>query len=559
MGGAVKRARALALALAALLAPTGRAHARGRGVDLSVRRLPAPARAPATLAMRGESASEPPRPRPARPASGSLIDRFVAIPSELEELSDKVVFHFQLGQDLEQGQLSGQPMGSGQPLPADNRNTRFFTIGDLALGSHGLPFTPLSTYLAAHFRFDQDGSPTTSSAPSVYDAAPQSSALLVRSAYAELGDVAEGWLAPLRVRAGRQFRYGMGVAHFDGVSAWYELPSVSASAFLGRRVSLFHEDLLAQGLAPGAPAPLNGSIAGISVDVRLARHGDAALVVGTEVMRWDGHDFGQGTLRLQLTSDAALSSYIRLGDGRLARWGAGVRARLSRTTTFSLDGEHRLADDWAYDLVVRARNPSDAGFLFLGPAVPELRLAGRAGTVLLDNLDLLLSVAGALPVGGVASPWAAPYAEVGVAVDGRLASGLSLALSLRARGYFRPRPDAEAAEVLRFGDVASTGERAIYDGGVRIRYAAGRKRFAAEFELFFREVSDRHIERPINTRLPYERVKVFDPQGGTRFRVESWIGSRARVLAEYEVSSAPAEITEFLGLQSLRLVGEVSF
>jgi hypothetical protein len=552
------RVAAVALALATFVASAPAAAAE---VDLTVHAPPAPP--PASLAMRGEPArpagTKATTATPAPGARASLVDRYIALPAELDQLADQVIFHFQVGQQLEQGQLTGKPLGSGQPVPGDIRKTRFFTIGDVALGTNGLVLTPLSTYLAAHFRFDQDGTPTTTSSPSVYDAAPDASAVLVRSAYGEVGDLGTGWLAPLRLRAGRQFRYGLSVAHFDGLSAWYDGKLVTASAYVGQRVSLFREQLAAQDLSPFAPPVANGTIAGATLDLSLVRRGDAALVLGAEALRWDGRGFGQGTLRWQLTPDAALSSYVRLGMGHLLRWGAGMRARLSRTTTFSLDGEHRLADDLAYDLIVRPRDDSAAAgrFLYLGPRVPELRLAGRAGTVLLDNLDLLLTLAGALPVGGVDSPWSAPYAELGVAVDGRLPSGLSLALILRGRRYFRPDPDPMAPEVLRFGDLATVGEDSVYDAAARMRYAAGLKRFAAEAEIYFHLTQDSHLYRPDGAS--YQRVSETDPQGGTRFRVEAWIGARARVLAEYEVSSTPAAITELIGLQTLRVLAEVAF
>jgi hypothetical protein len=277
-------------------------------------------------------------------------------------------------------------------------------------------------------------------------------------------------------------------------------------------------------------------------------------VLGVEALRWDGHGFGQGTLRYQLGPDAQASSFLRLGRGHVLRYGAGVHARLSRTSTVSVDGEHRLGDDFAYDLIVRARDDhaDDSRFLFLGPAVPELRLAGRAGTVLLDNLDVLLTFAGGLPVGGVQSPWNAPYIELGAALDGRLPTGLSVALSARGRHYTRPAPaDPDYAAHHLLAAVATTGEDSVYDAATRVRYAVGEKRFAAEAEVYFHLTRDSHREAV--------RVSSTDPQGGVRFRVEAWLGARVRTLAEYEVSSTPETVTELRGLQSLRVLAEVSF
>ena len=550
----------LAVVVVVILWLDGRAHA----ADLRVHDAPAPAHTPATLAMRADPAAPATPPAPPRKIP-SLIDRYASFPADLEELSDKVVFHFQLGTQLEQGQISDLPLGSGAPVPEGNRNTRFFTVGDLAVGSHGIGITPLSTYLAAHFRLDQDGVPVTTSSPSIYDLAPDASALLVRSAYAELGDFGTtGWLAGLRVRAGRQFRYGFSVVPFDGVSGWYDHARVSASGFVGQRVSLYREQLDVAGLPLVTREAGEGIVAGASIDLRVVRRGESALVLGGESLVWKDHAYHQATLRWQLNADAALSASARLAGNTIVRWALGARARLSKTSTVQLDGEQRRGDDWAYDFITRSRTaaPGDSHYLFLGPRVPELRLTGRAGTVLLDNLDILLSIAGAVPTRPLFdSPWAAPYLEIGMGIDGRLASGLSLALNVRTRAYFRPEFEATAAqpEPDVFADAAQVGEYALYEGGARLRYAVGRKRFAADFELFLRQVDDSHFERPAGTRLPREEVFVGDVQAGVRLRVEAWIGARARILADYEVSGTPVEDTELRGMQTLRLIGEVSF
>src|SRR5262249_46711266 len=74
----------------------------------------------------------------------------------------------------------------------------------------------------------------------VYDAKEQARAILVRSAYAEVEEnVGAGQLF---FRAGRQFRMGPEMAHFDGATAAWETHAIETSAFVGGRVTLYGDE-----------------------------------------------------------------------------------------------------------------------------------------------------------------------------------------------------------------------------------------------------------------------------------------------------------------------------
>jgi hypothetical protein len=567
------------IALALVVLATWVLEAGATPPDLRVRAAPAPA--PRTLAMRadadadadaadGDGAASTPAPAPDARIARQRDERFAAFPSDLGELEERVVFRFQLGYQIDEGQGTGRALASGEPVPTSVRNTRFFQVGDLVAGTRGLLVTPLSTYLAASFKLDQDGGLASATSPSIYDTTDIAGGVLVRSAWAEASDLG-GWLSPLRVRGGRQFRYGLAVIHYDGLSAAWEGRALSASFFAGRRVSLWRSGTTAGGVSPNpaafaadAPPAYEGPVAGFAVQLRLERITRAPLVLDLDTLTWEGAAAVQSALRYELSRDATLSLYLRNLDGRLARWGLGLRARTSRVTTLSLDLDHRLGRDWAYDFVVRSRGDDpaaeDARYLYLGHPTPELRLAGRAGTVLLDNVDVALWLAGALPVGGGEPNAHEPaYVELGAAVDGRFAYNLQVAVLGRWRRYDRadaPTVDDLAVSADPFGDVAAVGDRQRVDGGLRVRYSLGRKRFATELEMSggygqyvrFTDVAGRLVTE-----------ETDDATFGVRLRFEAWIGTRFRVLADYEVNSAHPEMPELIGLQRLRILGEASF
>lgn len=552
-GGTVRRVLTVMVALAAA---AGAARADDR-VDLRVRRAPVAVPAPASLAMRSEAAATPaPEPAPTPAEEARRDTRYDPIPLDLTDLSQRVIFRFQLGYGIDQGQVPDDAvLQSGQPLGPPYRNTRLYTLGDAVLGTNGVLVPSLETYFAAHFQLDQDGRPEAAAIPTVYDGATDSRAFLIRSAYAQLDDLG-GRLKPLFVRAGRQFRHGLAIAHFDGITAAYETRAVDLSLWFGRRVALYGPGSDPFALGEGDPGVLSGG----EVRLRLDRFTSAPVALGFEVFTIDGSKrHAEATLAIFAWRDVTVTAASRLNDNKLARWRAGARARLSRTTTAQVEIDQRLDADWLYDFVLPARatdGESPRTFLILGPPASRLRLSARAGTVLLDNLDLLL-------FGAIAradddpepNNYLPTYYELGGAVEGRFRAGLSAGVALRARQYRRPdalaeRPPDDGIPAPLQGEPI-LGELGFQEGTLEARYSAGPRRFAGEAEIYLR-----HVRR----QTVYQPLAIDDFIEGLRFRFEGWMGPRFRVLVEYELAGVPeVETPELTGVQSLRLIAEASF
>lgn len=547
----IRAALALALALVVAAAP---ALAAPGGADLHVRRDPASPRPPASLAMRaGATAEEPPSAPSAPSVAGggaaaappaTVAARFEPLPTDLDDLSDRVTFRFQLGYEVSQGQLSGDPLrGTGQPLEEiGNRNTRLYTLGDAVVGTRGMLVPSLVTYLAASFRFDQAGRPGPTSVPSVVDVKDEGGALLIRSGWAELDGLPGPLLGPLHVRAGRQFRHAGPVLHFDGLAAAYDTRPVEASVFVGRRVVLYRPDaaLAVVGRDPGV-------VAGAGLRLRLARVTGAPLALGFDWFSFEGERGFLGSFSVGLDGGASLTADARLRDQELARFGARLRLSVSSTTIASVEVDHRRDPDWTYDLVISGRElPLDDERRRLQLDLsPRLRVGARAGTVLWDNLDVLMHAAVAFTEQPTA--FSPRYWETGTAVEGRFRHGVTAGTSLRLRRYRRPDP----ADHVGFFDLAATGERSFEEVAIHGRYVIGARRFKGEGEIYARASESA-------TSYVADEGRVIRP--GLRFRIEGWLGASTRLLGEYEVSAANVtHAPELDGLQSLRLIAEASF
>ena len=345
----------------------------------------------------------------------------------------------------------GQPardaaLSSGAPLDDDGPGAsynplRIYSFGDAVIGSRGLPIPSLSSYFAASWRLAHYGPPVTGPVPTVYDGFGGGSGVFVRSGYGEIHDAfRHPLLRPLYVRLGRQFHEGPAIAHFDGATVGYDSPRLRFDAFSGQRVSLYGVHRGAQGLEP--------LMAGGQLRVSLLRGRRTPVTLSARGLVFDGARHLDVSASVGLGRRVQLLARVRSRGDAIVREHLSVRARLSKVTTLRLAVEDRRASDWVYDLVVAAPSYDDDDprrYLSFGTPLPRTMLSLRAGTVVADNLDVLLRAAAALERRGdqPGNSLFAGYLEGGAAIEGRIRRRLRLGTSVLARRYRRDEPPAE--------------------------------------------------------------------------------------------------------------------
>ncbi len=473
-----------------------------------------------------------------------------------DSLAERVIFRFNLGFGLDGGQPTGVDARkvSGLPLrEGEYDRLRLYSFGDAILGSRGLAVPSLSTYAAAQFRFDQASDARSTPVPSVYDA--NISDVQVRSAYAELdGTLRAPWLAPLFVRAGRQFRFGPAIAHFDGITVGWDGQAVAVGAYVGQHVILYDYE-------GGAAQYDRDVLAGADVRVDLYQLRGWPLVLGSRLLQQGEHTHSDWNLALRWSRDILLGGDVRFIDTRSAQQRVSMRARLGEVTILSAEVDNHTSADWIYDLLLIER-PTDATdprrYLDLGPRLPRVFMNLRAGTVLLDNIDLLVRAGAAFETASSTAPtssFASDYLEAGGALELRLRRSLSFGVSALARRYDRIEPElpvqSDRADPLPLS-TGSFGERSFFEGGSTLRYTQGARRFSASAELYGR--SSRYQSPWIASQ-----DERSDVRGGGRFAVEGWAGDSLRLRVEYDVSSQLRLAQELRGLKSLRVMTEGRF
>jgi len=496
-------------------------------------------------------------PAPLRARAERAADRGIALTDD----AAAVRFRMDLGFGVDGAQNSGHPDLSGHPLPSSYDASRGYGFGDLYLGSHGLVLPSLSTYLAAHAVFyAQSGSPPL---PTAYDG---SEPVQVRSGWAEADGLFEQkYLQPLRVRAGRQYVYGPAPAHIDGLVVGYETKIYKVHLFGGTRVPDWN-------VAGGA----RDSISGADARVDLMAWKRFPAVIDASTFHWGDHDHQELGASVTRGRGLYLRGSVRTLDGRLAHENVTAHFRISDVTRIMAEVDHRSSYDWRWDPEwVSASDPSAARrYLDMGAVGPRLLASVRAGTVLLDNVDLLVRGAAALDQTRESIPdssFAATWGEVGAAFEVRVRRSLAFGSSALLRSYRRDSIDPMLTGLAGLGYAlplnpippsATQGEQSFFEMGVTTRYSLGARKLSAEAEIYARVIRFHSIydvyEGGTLANAIAPDVPVRDIRGGGRFSLEAWVTPRFRLHAEYELSTGLALAPEVLGYKSLRLLAEGS-
>lgn len=525
---------------------------------------------PHSLGMRGSAwklaAQEPDEERSilALPTSDDLagqkdLERFGSY--ELEQdalapvapLSDKVVFRFNLGMGIDDGDLSGAPSLSGTTIAeaAEAEALRVYSFADVVAGTRGLGVSGINTYFAAYARNNQSFAKEYSAVPSVYDGDLQK--VLFRSAYGEIDEFfSMSALRPVYLRAGRQFEYGITPLHFDGLSLGYDRKGIKLNIFTGQRTDLYGVDTNS--------LDVDGIVSGGGVRIDLFELRRWPLVLFANTLLYEDHRHLRSGVALRWRRDILLSGSMRHINSSLARLSLSMRARLSEVTSLNLLLSSRRTSDWSYGLLMIEPSNDDNDprrYLNIGRPLPRTHLGVRYGTVLLRNLDVHLRAAGALEHRGEddegATSFMSTYAEAGASAEVRVRRALRVGLSLSARRYFLEDDIGSigAGDGELPSSLASTGVSSFRQGGVNFVYSSGARQFNASAELY---------GRSYQYRTEFNDKDLSELRTGGRFSIEGWALDRFRLKAEYDLTFGSLVMAPDIGgLKALRVLMEGSF
>jgi hypothetical protein len=569
-------------ALIVLAAIAGTAHADPRSIDLRVKHLP---HHKISLRMRIAQPEPPPAAEPA-PVTAPVVEEPYVLrrrraEGEGRSLAERVIARLDLGLAVDgskpSGELSWDHVKVRDGIAADPdlySSVRGYGFSELYLGSNGIGMKTLSSYLSTQTRFATPKGATIAPIMSPYDDASDSQ---TRAFWLESdGLFTSKWLAPVRVRAGRMYVYGPGIVHTDGLLVAWERGGLELSLFSGRRVPDFRN--LDESADPNRADLINGEDARIDL-----RRFHLPIVAAASTFRYAKHSHSDLSATLVPRRNMVVRSTSRFRDGKLADQRLVVRSRLSEESTVIVDTHLRTRQDWFWDYASLAVPDNDdvpndlaaKAYLDLGAVEPRLESALIAGTVIAQNLDVLVRGAVAIDTSGdklttTINPHLPAYIEGGAALEVRVRRAIGLSGSFLVRDYSRPPPgtrlDIEQVPTRGRGqalpDPSETGEESLVEGGVTARYSAGARRFSFQAELYGRltrwaGLYDRQEWTPDGIVVTSEQPQ--DLHGGGRFSLEAWVSPQVRLRGEYDITTQMEMAPEFRGLKALRLLIEGTY
>ncbi len=518
-----------------------------------------------------------PTPMPAAPPP-LRIDDAPEQTAALRDLSRTVSFEIDLGYQVESANPSGRgSLGSRPPIvDQDYAKLRSYGFAEVFGSTRGVGLASLSSYFAARLQaarqleYSPEPGRTVDVPPPIATWFERSGAD-IRYGWVELKDfLPKRWgLSKLRVRGGGQHVYGPWIVHLDGGLVAYEGRIVTASAYLGYRHSDYTRDVTDQRPGVGG-ASLRVDLRGLATPVPLAIQGEV-LHMGASHVGTPGYQRIAESALVQADwrprRDVAVIGQLRTLDRRAASQRVELRARYKQVTNIVLELTNRSQDDWLWDpsFVVPDEDTAKARrYLDLGPVVPQITGSARAGTLIAENVDLLIR--GAFATEGkkpledgtnrvVRSSFAAPFAEIGGALEVRLRRTIALGASLLSRQTTHPLPKTQfpvfdqknVPEALPPGE--NRGEEGFTELGGTLKMSLGARKFSSLVEFYGRRT--RYAVLYQDPTLP---IPSSDLRFGGRFTLDAWVGERVRISAAYDVSSALEFTPEINGYRSLRLM-----
>jgi hypothetical protein len=544
---------------------------------------------PRHLRMRPRTAAVTPAPTPDAPPPPTTTPAPTATDySVVRDLRRPISVRFNLGYAVDGTNLRSNPVTLNNKTvdPEQYARLRSYALGEGYFSSRGVLAESLSTYFSGHFQIAKPSTVTSPLSEKPVPVGPpiatwfEKSGVEPRAVWAEVKDfLGDRRLAPIRLRAGEVYVYGPWMLHMYGALAGWEGKLLRASVYGGSRVP----DYTNAGFFDNKD---RAGIAGTSVSFDLrALKVPIPFAIGLESLQFTaaGSDDNNATSHnaLQLDwrprKDIALISRLRILDGRLANEYVQLRTRFRQVTNLVFDYSHRHSRDWRWDPSITSPDPLEAKrYLDLGPVLPQAIVSGRAGTLIKENVDLLVRGAYAWAPPPDADPtlrstYVPTYFEVGSALEVRLRRTISLGLSAltrqteRTAKVFSEIPDVPGQiDILPAQFSSDLGERGFTELGTTLRLSLGARRLSALVEVFGRRTRYSLVYCDATTTVdcmsPTDTGVINeDTRGGGRFTVDAWVGSQLRLFASYELSTRLAFQPELTGFKSLKLMMEGNY
>jgi hypothetical protein len=268
----------------------------------------------------------------------------------------KVLFKFNVNYQFDDAGLSGAaalalkrptvPGADGQAAALASQAD--YLSSDHVLGTEGLGWSHLRLYYNGFLlhRFE-DGAQVIF--PTAYLKGDQQTAYDVRAGYAEIdGFKDKGFWSKAYLRAGRQFRYGAGIATFDGLTLGYRGPAVEAALWGGRRSPRFLDDT-----DPGF-------VAGADVTVHLDAVSKVAIDLAADYLTYFNSDVNSSFTahhllvlsgKWRMKSGGKLILSVSSYDFQGARVYLGLSHPLGRVAQLKVYYDLKLGRDLTYDYI----------------------------------------------------------------------------------------------------------------------------------------------------------------------------------------------------------------
>ncbi len=576
MSGRATRSRGDATCVLALTLVAGTAHAEPRVPKPSEIREPPPRNlkmrprvaqtsAPAPAATTPMPSAPPPISRAPAP-----VTRDEEATVALRDIKQRVSFSIDVGYQVESAPPTGRA-SLDRPAPVEGRDFdafRAYGFGEVFAATRGVGLSNLSSYFALRFQAARKSLTTAADTPTTVDVTPpiatwfQRSGVEVRSGWGEARDfLPQRWgLQKLRLRGGSQYVYGPWVTHLDGFLLGYDGAILKASAYAGLR----HSDYTRE--QPDRRPSVSGltlraDLRGLPRPLPLAVQADL-LAVGAY------GEAGQPASRSGLLQgdwrprrDVAMIASVRTLDGNVASQRLELRARYKEVTNVVLDLNRHTEFDWRWDPALVAPDSSDATaarrYLDLGPVVPRFVGSLRAGTLIAENIDVLLRGAFAADVTSDESDrkntFAAPYYEIGGALEVRLRRTVAIGASAVTRDTAHEQLEMPTVDVRGSTQPLPAneyrGEDGFTEAGTTIKLSLGARTFSSQLEFYGRRT--RYTVLYVDPAL---EIPSSDIRYGGRITLDAWVGRQLRLFASYDLSSAFDFQPEINGYKTLRLM-----